>query len=336
MIDPYIAGRLALGAVALGALAHGAWVGAKTIEHFRVGSAAEGQLALERNAELGATTSKVGAVALALSLPSSALVADRLAPSLRGAMCGWGVVHANGWGGASMTSTLLASLLALVSLELFALDRRTRGLSLLRPLASLSILGAFVAAADLWLAWRWLDGLDFTVVASCCSSGVDSAAGAARFAAPGPKALVTGAALALSLSTAALGVALARRPSRGVARAMGALALLALPAIVAAISLTVAPHVYEVPHHRCPYCLLRADAWFIGYGLFGAAQLGVAAALALALGSLLAPRGEGDPFGEFARRRGARAAVALGVAVSLGALPVVRYLALSGGAALGP
>ncbi len=335
MIDPYVAGRLAVGAVALGALTHGAWVGARTLRYFRLGSSAEGQLALERNAELGATTSKVGAVALALSLPSSALAADRLAPSLRGAMCGWGVVHANPWGEASITSTLLAALAGLVALELFALDRRTRGLSLLRPLASLSIFGALVAAADLWLAWRWLGGLDFTVVASCCSSGVDAGEGVARFAAPGPRALVTGLALALSLSTAALGVIVARRPSRGVARAMGALALSSLPALVAAISITVAPHVYEVPHHRCPYCLLRADAWFIGYGLFGAALVGVSSAVALGLGSLLAPRGEADVFGAFARRRGVRSAVALGVALSLGALPVVRYLAVSGGASLG-
>ncbi|MCC6647460.1 MAG: hypothetical protein IT374_18045 [Polyangiaceae bacterium] len=335
-MEPYVAGRLAVGAVALACLAHAASVGVKTLRYFRLRSSAEGQLALERYAELGATTAKVGAVALAVALPSSALTADRLAPSLRGAMCGWGVVHADRWGSASMTSTVLAALLGLVVLQLHALDRRTRGLALVRPLASLALLGALVAAVDLALAWRWLAGLDFSVVASCCSSGVDEAGGAARFAEPGPRALVAALALALGGATIALGGLLSRRPSRGLARGAGVLALLALPALLTAIALVVAPHVYEVPHHRCPYCLLRADAWFLGYGLFGAALVGVGSALALGLASLIAPADEPDVVGAFARAGGARTAAALGVALSLGALPVVRYLALSGGASLGP
>ena len=144
MIDPYVLGRLAIGAVALGSFAHAAYTGARTIAFFRLRQATEGQLALERNAELGATTAKVGAVTLVIALLSSALAADRLSPSLRGAMCGYGVVHANPWGEASITATLLAALFGLVGLELFAFDRRTRGLDLVRPLASFAMVGALL------------------------------------------------------------------------------------------------------------------------------------------------------------------------------------------------
>lgn len=336
MIDPYIVGRLSLGIVALGSFAHAAIVGGKTIAFFRVRQATEGQLALERNAELGATTAKVGSVALVAGLLSSALAADRLSPSLRGAMCGYGVVHANPWGEAAITSTLLAALFGLVGLELFAFDRRTRGLDLVRPLASFAMVGAVLSLADLVLSYQWLMGLDFSVVASCCSSGVDAGDTATSIGDAGPRTLAALATLGFGVSTAVAGVVLARRPSRTLSRAAGVLGLLLLPAFVAATALYVAPHVYEVPHHRCPYCLLKADAWFLGYGLFGAALVGIASAVGLALTSLLAPRDEDELFAAFARRRGSRTAVAVGVALSLGAFPVVRYLAISGGASLGP
>ena len=50
----------------------------------------------------------------------------------------------------------------------------------------------------------------------------------------------------------------------------GALALVVAPLALAAVTLEVAPHVYEVPQHLCPFCLFKADAYFIGYPLFGA------------------------------------------------------------------
>jgi len=135
----------------------------------------------------------------------------------------------------------------------------------------------------------------------------------------------------------AIGVALfaLRRPRRAIVALSGALALAVGPLALGAVTLEVAPHVYEVPQHLCPFCLFKADAYFIGYPLFGAIFLAVvwglgAAAGALASSGVLAR----EAFPSFARSRMTRQALAWSFALVLGALPVVTYAVASPGASL--
>ena len=82
-----------------------------------------------------------------------------------------------------------------------------------------------------------------------------------------------------------------------------------------AITWWVAPHVYETPAHLCPFCLLHADAGFVGYPL--GALLFLTAGCAAGLGgfALLANK-SGDvgvlaPGARRIARGGAAASVAL-------------------------
>ena len=82
-------------------------------------------------------------------------------------------------------------------------------------------------------------------------------------------------------------------------------------------------------------CLFKADAYFIGYPLFGAIFLAAvwglgAAAGAFVSSSVLAR----EAFPAFARSRMARQALAWTFALALGALPVVIYAVASPGASL--
>lgn len=334
LLEPWILARLAAGVAAAALFVHAAWVSAKVLRYFRLGATSEGQLALERQAELAGASGRVGAGLQAGALLLSVTAADRLAGHLRGAMCGYGVVHAVGEGPAAVVVSALASLGALVLWRALSLDREVRDLSLTRPLAALTMVVAGLAVADLGLTAAWLGGLDFSVVASCCSSGLDAGEGAVRVGHGGAgRALVTALAPALLASVAAVSLASARRSSRAGALLAGGLSLAALPAAVAAVILEVAPHVYEVPHHRCPYCLFRADGWWLGYPIFGALLLASSSSLGAALAALLAPR-EGDVFARFTPpllRAGAWAWLA---ALALGVAPVVRYLIVSGGVSL--
>jgi hypothetical protein len=335
--EPWVLLRLATGLVALCLFARCAWVAARVLRFGHVASSSEGQLALERQAELSATAARVGAAVQVLALLLTVVVADRMAPSVRGAMCGYGVVHANEAGPWSVASTLGAALAAGAYLHVLRLDRAHRSLALLRPVSWCALALAGASALDFGFALEWLGGLDLKVVASCCSTSVDVGGEAlARGASGGARGLATAA--ALGGVPAALGASLwaSRRGGRGPALAAGALSLIALPAAAAAVVLEVAPHVYEVPHHRCPYCLFRADAWGIGYPLFGALFVAAVAALGATAGALLTLRAreERDPFPAFAGPLLRREAWALGAALVLGALPVLRYTLLSGGASL--
>jgi hypothetical protein len=323
-------------AIATGSLfLYGAVVGARVLRHAHVETATEGQLLLERHFELAGNLVRLGAIAQLFCLVLSVVAADRLSGAIQGAMCGYGVIHQNPWGWPSLAVTIFVSLGAGTLLQLLALDRNVRGLDLMRPLAALCIAIAPVALLDTVLSAAWLGSLDFSVVASCCSTTL----GAGRRDAPlfwqGPRLFATWGAVATALLAIATALWASRRPARGVVTLAGVAALAAVPFAVGAVVLEVAPHVYEVPEHLCPFCLFKADAYFIGYPLFGAIFLAAAWGIGAALAALLS-RGENAhaAFPAFARSRLLRQAGAWGVALFLGALPVALYAITSPGASL--
>ena len=99
--------------------------------------------------------------------------------------------------------------------------------------------------------------------------------------------------------------------------------------------LTVAPYVYEAPLHVCPFCLLRADARFLGWPLYGALLFAAAHALGGLLSAALA-RSDATrtAFAGFAPSRMRRVAGGLAVALALGAAPVLGYALSSPNASL--
>src|SRR5690606_41966262 len=92
---------------------------------------------------------------------------------------------------------------------------------------------------------------------------------------------------------------------------------------------------YETPHHLCPFCLLHADSFGLGWPLFSA--LFGAAIGGLALGLVEAHRrasGEPAVVSTMERRLGGRTAALWIATMALGAAPVVRYAVITGGASL--
>jgi hypothetical protein len=335
LLEPWVMIRLMAGAVATMLFAYGALTGAKILRYAHLEAATEGRLSLERQAELAATLVKVGALAQLFGCVLSVVAADRLSLAIRGAMCGYGVVEQNRWGWVSILTTIVSSTLAGVLLQLFALDRRVRGLDLMRPLAVSCIALAPIIALDWGLAGAWLTRLDLSVVSSCCSTTLDEARREGVAYWQGPRLFAMwGALVGVPVAIAAAFFAV-RHPRRAIVALSGALALVVAPVALGAVTLEVAPHVYEVPQHLCPFCLFKADAYFIGYPLFGAIFLALVWGLGAAAGALVSSGDRArDAFPAFARSRMTRQAFAWGVALALGALPVVLYAVASPKASL--
>lgn len=340
LFQPWILLRLASAIVIATLFVRAARTGARVLGHFDVVRSSEGQLALERQLELAATYARVAAVASALDLALGVLTADRLSHGLRGAMCAYGVFGAAGhlgWLalGASVALAIAGGILA----QLFAFDATLPRLDLARPLAGFMLVVAPLAAVSAALQAAFLLDLDLTASASCCSVEIDEASLGVWGLHGGPRAgvAVLGAVLAL-VAAITMGL-VARRPTVGRARLaiVGVLATVAGGAAALAVVTGVAPHAFETPQHLCPFCLLRADVYGIGYPLFGAIHLGVVWALGAAVGGALA-RGPAptEALGAFAQKRLRWGAIAFAVALVLGAEPVVRYAWLSGGTLLFP
>ncbi len=335
LLEPWVLLRLVAGLVAVLLFARAAMTARKVLRHFDVRRATEGQLALERQLELAATFVRVGAIVQVLALVLAVLGADRMSRAVRGAMCAYGVFGANPWGFRSLAMTCVVALAAGIVAQVYAFDSRVRTLDLARPLASLTLAMAPLAAIDLALAGEFLLRLDLTAVSSCCSVQLDPVAASGEAMTTGPRVLAT--VLSLVLAALAIGAALFARksPTAGRVAVAGLASLLALPAALAASILEVAPHAFEVPQHVCPFCLLRPDVLAVGYPLYGALFVAVTSALGAGVSALLARGGAArEALAGFARVWLLRGAVAWGVALALGAAPVARYAIVSGGASL--
>lgn len=335
LFEPWIFVRLLAGAVATVLFAYAAMVGARVLRYAHVAAATEGRLLIERQFELAATLVRIGAILQVFTLLLSIVAADRLSGVLRGAMCGYGVVGQNQAGWLAIGVGTAASLGAAVVIQLLSLDRNVRGLDLIRPLSIACIALAPLVALDFGLALAWLTKLDLTVVASCCSTTLDSGRREGTLFWQGPREIATwGAAIGVPIA-AFLAVLARRRPRPAWVALSGFGTLAVLPLAIAAVVLEVAPHVYQVPDHLCPFCLFKADAYFIGYPLFAAIFLAATWGIGGAAGAWLARGAQTrEAFPSFARSRMTWQAVAWGLALVLGALPVVAYAVGTPGASL--
>jgi hypothetical protein len=338
LLEPWILLRLAAGLVAVLLFARAAHTSIRVLRNFDVARYTEGQLALERQADLSSALVRVATIVQVALLALTMLAGDRLSGSIRGAMCGYGVFHATPWGFRSLFATTATAVAAGVVSELYAFDARVRSFDLARPLAIATLVLAPLAAIDFGLAAAFGLNLDLSVVASCCSVQLDAVAagvaGPEGLGAPMRAVATMGAALAVTLSVV-LALAASRRPRIGGIVAAAGASLVAFPFAIAASVLEVAPHAFELPQHVCPFCLLRASVLGIGYPLFGAILVAVVCGLGAGIGALVSRTDAARAaLAGYARDRLRREALAWVAALVLGALPVARYALLSGGVAL--
>lgn len=335
LLEPWIALRLVLGLATTAILALAAWPSYTALRRFDVQRATEGQLLLERRFELASAAGRVGAVAMLSSVFVTVIAAGRIYPQIRGAMCPYGLFAA-GNGFFALGLDFAAAALAGILLQVHRADADLPRLDLVRPLALGTLLlgvasvGSLVYSAQFWL------GLDRSVVASCCSLELDATLvqeSTRDLGAPWLTAAVTSILVGLA---AVLAWFASRRPSVRRLTASGVSSALALPLAVLAVATVVAPHVFETPTHRCPFCLLRADAGYLGYVLFAAMLFAFTRALGVLVSVLVLPHAARPSLLSSAPRILRSSAVAWSLVLAAGAAPVLRYFATYDGRSLFP
>ncbi len=329
--------RVIAGAVATLLILRASFTALTVLRRFDLIRATEGQLALERRVELAATFVRVGAGAQIVALVFSALAADKLSHSIRGAMCAYGTFSSSPWGFRAFGVTVVSAVAAGTVVQLFEVDAQARGMELTRVLAWATLVLAPLCALDLVLQLLFVFDLDLSVVASCCSVQLDPVAAARQSTLEGPRVVLVVLALVMAAMCVTLALMSARRPRRPQVAVIGAAALLALPLGVAAVVLEVAPYVFETPQHHCPFCLLHGDVAGIGYLLFGSMFAGAVSLFGAGLSAAFAkaPTLQAT-WSSFAASRLRRGALAWGVCVVLSIVPVAHYAVVSHGAALFP
>ncbi len=335
LFRPWILARLTASMTAALLVLLGVWTAARVLSHFSIARTSEGQLALERRAELVSSLVEVALGTTVLGLCLAMVGADRMTASIRGAMCAWGVLDASPWGFRSLFASIGAALGCALWIAVHRLDLRLRAPTLTRAKFAALFVVAPLVLADGALAVQHALSLDLRVVATCCSTGLDATvrdAGTAVHRAQPIAAALFALAAAVAVGLGALNV---RRARAGLATALGVASAAAAVASVPAVIGWVAPHAFESPAHLCPFCLLHGDVLGLGWplfaSLFGGTALGLSAGL---VGRLERASGEPETARAMAARLGGAASLAWGLALALAAAPVVRWMVLSGGASL--
>jgi hypothetical protein len=266
-----LAGSLLVG----GLLLVSAWNGLLILRRWDLASGSALQLSLERRTYLVSTI--VGYV-LAFELASLFLyvyTADALAPMFTGAMCAAGTLAANGWGYTVLVLRLANFVLAGLWLVVNRADELGHDYPLVRAKYALLLALTPLVLAEVVLQARYFLALEPEVITSCCGSlfskGGTSAVGAGMAAIPAAPLAV--ALYATAGTAGGAGAAFGRwwRGGGGVALALvlAVAAALALGVGLAALVSWVSPYVYELPTHRCPFCLLQREYGWVGYPLYG-------------------------------------------------------------------
>lgn len=328
---PYLLARVLLGVGVFIALAYAARTSVGALVH-RSGDASEEALALDRRAELTAVIVKVAAVCASLGLFATILAADRAHESIRGAMCASGVLTSTEHGMASLGTSALLLLASGAWLGLHRLDLRLPESALTRTKLRAAIALAPLAFIDLVYVMRFVSELNFEVVASCCSTAADGGGTRIDVVGTGASYPILGAASVALVSGALLLFVARRREARVLVLVASSVLLVGVALAVPAVIDVVSPHVYGAPTHRCAFCLLHAEAYYIGYPLLFVmivAASGAVSTLVVAVFGRLHPRAASEDVGATSGRLIA-ASLAL---VALVVFPLVQY-ALAGGTLL--
>ena len=255
----------------------------RVLRRWDLASGSETQLAMERRTYLASTVVKLVLVAELAALLLFVFNADRMAAMFTGAMCAVGTLNVNGYGFPALYLKITVFFLAAVWLALDHVDGRGYDYPLVRVkyAALLGFAPVMLAASAVQLAYFL--GLRADVITSCCStlfSGGGVTVGKNALASlPHDVALPLLAVIVAATFVTGVHVLRWGHGGSGYAALSGATFLVAIAAVVS----TVSVYVYELPHHHCPFCLLKSEYGHVGYALyvplFAATAFGFAAGI---------------------------------------------------------
>ena len=240
------------------------------------GSTSEEQYALERRAYLVMTILLFVFAIKFLLLPFFVFGIDRLSDLVPGAMCAAGVISANGYGLPLLFLKLLILFLLLFWMALNHYDLEAKAYPWFR-FKSWLFLGIFLLVSlELWMDWAYFTHIDIHRPVSCCSAlfGQLEGANPLPFGLDIPKLL-----LLFYLLYALIVVASLTRQTFLSLLGYGLFVFVAYYAVVYFFG----TYVYELPTHKCPFCMLQKEYGYVGYliwgSLFGGVFLGLVAGL---------------------------------------------------------
>jgi hypothetical protein len=307
----------------------GAASGWQVLRWWDIGSDSETQIGLEQRIWLAATLVQFGLIIELFSLILFVLAADYFSTILRGAMCAAGALTANAYGLPALGCKIAALFASGLWIVLHRIDIGSEHYPLTRLKCVWLLVLLPLLIGDGVLVYLYLSSLEPEIITSCCGVlfGETTGNGYSLLGHLAPGALLIlvciGLVLLIGVSLVLLIQPQGQYSILGLASwcAMCGWSFFYLLSLVV-ITVLVSPYVYALPHHRCPFDLLKAPYWLTGWPLYIFLHGAVLAGLGAGLLQLLNTGPHAGALAQAGSRRFVRRAVLLSL-ILLGAYLVV-------------
>jgi hypothetical protein len=253
---------------------YSSYYGLRILKSWDLRSGSEVQLALERRTYLISTV-MVNAFAFELaSLFLLIYTAENLHTLFVGAMCAAGTLYANPFGYPALILKLVVSILGGIWLIINSADQKAHDYPLIKIKYTLLLVITPLAIAETVLLISYLINLRADIITSCCGALFS---GQARPSARGflniPSGTVLGSIFYLSVSLTILSGLYFYFKNRW-GYPFSILSAATLIVSIASLIIYISPYFYELPTHRCPFCILQREYNYVGYLLYGSVLCG--------------------------------------------------------------
>ncbi|NNK92950.1 MAG: hypothetical protein HKP41_01225 [Desulfobacterales bacterium] len=294
LFDTWSLALLSCSAVTLFFAFVGSLTALRILRYWDSGSDSEIQIRLEGEIWLSSTLMEFGLIVELISVILLVLAADYFSTLLTGAMCATGALTANQYGIPAILSKLLTIFFCALWIILHRLDCSSEKYPLVRLKYILVLLLFPLLTLNAALLLYYLANLEPEIITSCCGVIFSSQTrdGYNLLGTFENSLLMTiyGAVICLIGASSVLLLAVDQQKKRFSPLLLGMQTcgwVTFYPLSLVVITVIVSPYVYAMPHHRCPFDLLQAHYYWIGYPLYFFLHVAVVAGLTPAAVSLV-------------------------------------------------
>ncbi|MHB8882838.1 MAG: hypothetical protein ACYC69_15175 [Thermodesulfovibrionales bacterium] len=248
-------------------LLYSSYFGLQILRKWDIKSGSELQLRLERKTYLISTIMAYAFGFQLISLFLFIFTADDLCTLFVGAMCAVGTLNVNQFGYPTLALKVLNFLCAGIWLILNFTDNRAKDYPLIKKKYLVLLLITPLILAETFLQVRYFLALEPNVITSCCGSLFSTETGGAVsqmiVLRSMPMKVVFYSCMALTTGS---GAYFCFRGKGGYIFSL--LSTTAFFVSIAALITVFSLYFYELPSHRCPFCILQKEYGYVGYPLY--------------------------------------------------------------------
>ena len=243
--------------------------------HWNLQSGSERQLDLEKKTYLISTVMSYALAFQLFSLFLFIFTADKLNTLFTGAMCAAGTLNVNGYGYPTLVLKIINFIFGGTWLVMNYADNRAFDYPLIkRKYLVLTVIAPFVIAEAVIQGAYFLN-LRPHVITSCCGSLFSTEASGIQ----GGLAALSGVPMMIAFYLA-MGITMFSgfyfliRGGRG-GYFFALMSVITFVVSVASLISFISLYFYELPTHRCPFCILQREYHYVGYALYITLLVGV-------------------------------------------------------------